>query len=117
VKIELMAREICALRPGVAGVSDNIRITTLIGRYLQHARIFHFHNAGADEYYIGSADWRPRNMVERVEVAAPVRDPEHQRRLSEILELTLSHPERWELRPDGTYVRGDEVTGRAAARV
>ena len=117
VKIELMAREICALRPGVAEVSDNIRITTLIGRYLQHARIFHFHNGGHDEYYIGSADWRPRNMVERVEVAAPIRDPEHQRRLSEILELTLSHPERWELRPDGTYVRGDEVTGRAAARV
>ena len=111
VKVELMVREICALRPGVPGVSDNIRITTQVGRYLQHARIFHFHNAGEDEYYIGSADWRPRNMIERVEVATPVRDPEHQQRLSEILEHTLAHPDRWELRPDGTYVRGSEVIG------
>jgi polyphosphate kinase len=111
VRIELMVREICALRPGVPGVSDNIRIVTQVGRYLQHARIFHFHNGGEDEYYIGSADWRPRNMMERVEVATPVRDPDHQRRLSEILELTLRHPDAWELRPDGTYVRRGEVIG------
>jgi polyphosphate kinase len=112
VRIELMVREICALRPGVPGVSENIRIVTQVGRYLQHARIFHFRNGGADEYYIGSADWRPRNMVERVEVATPVRDPEHQQRLSEILDLTLTHPERWELRADGTYSRGGEVIGQ-----
>jgi polyphosphate kinase len=115
VRIELMVREICALRPGVPGVSENIRITTQVGRYLQHARIFHFRNGGDEEYYISSADWRPRNMIERVEVAAPVRDPEHQQRLSEILELTLRHPEAWELRPDGTYLRGGEIIGRAVA--
>lgn len=111
VKIELMVREICALRPGVPGVSENIRITTQVGRYLQHARIFHFRNGGEDEYYIGSADWRPRNMIERIEVAAPVRDPEHQAKLSAILETTLRHPEAWELRADGCYVRGEDVIG------
>ncbi|HSJ13408.1 MAG TPA: polyphosphate kinase 1 [Longimicrobiales bacterium] len=111
VKIEMMVREICALRPGVPGVSDNIRIVTLVGRFLQHARIFHFHNAGADEYYIGSADWRPRNMVERIEVATPVRDPDHQRRLADILDETLAHPDGWLLRPDGTYLRDGRVIG------
>ena len=115
VRIELMVREICALRPGVPGVSDNIRIVTQVGRYLQHARIFHFHNAGRDEYFIGSADWRPRNMVERVEVATPVRDPDHQRRLSEILDVTLHHPEAWTLRADGTYLRAGELIGAVGA--
>src|SRR5690606_23942326 len=65
VEIDMMVREICALRPGLPGTSDRIRVTSLLGRVLQHARIFHFHNDGNDEYFIGSADWRPRNLRER----------------------------------------------------
>ncbi|HUH12440.1 MAG TPA: polyphosphate kinase 1, partial [Longimicrobiales bacterium] len=111
VEIDLMVREICSLRPGVPGVSENIRVTSLMGRFLQHARIFHFGNGGEPEYFIGSADWRPRNMRERVEVATPVRDPEHRRRLSAILDQALEHPDSWEIRSDGTYVRAGDVIG------
>ncbi len=109
VEIDMMVREICALRPGVPGLSENIRVTSLLGRHLQHARIYHFHNAGEDEYYIGSADWRPRNMRERVEVVTPVRDPGHCERLDRILVETLAHPETWQLGPDGAYVRRGAV--------
>jgi polyphosphate kinase len=111
VEIDMMVREICALRPALPGISDHIRVTSLLGRRLQHARIFHFHNAGNDEYYIGSADWRPRNLRERVEIVAPVRDPSHRARLDRMLQDTLYHPDTWVLRPDGTYVRGSEVIG------
>jgi polyphosphate kinase len=114
VEIDMMVREICALRPGVPGISERIRVTSLLGRFLQHARIFHFHNAGEDEYYIGSADWRPRNMRERVEIITPVSDPEHCARLDGILQETLSHPDTWVLQSDGTYVRGGTVIGPAA---
>jgi polyphosphate kinase len=111
VQIDMMVREICSLRPGVPGVSDNIRVTSLLGRFLQHARIFHFHNDGSDEYYIGSADWRARNMSERVEVITPVLEPEHRDRLDAILTETLSHPDSWLLRADGTYERADQLIG------
>ncbi|MGH7443739.1 MAG: RNA degradosome polyphosphate kinase, partial [Longimicrobiales bacterium] len=111
VEIDMMVREICALRPGVPGVSENIRVTSLLGRFLQHARIFHFHNGGDDEYFIGSADWRPRNMRERVEVITPVREPEHCARLDGILQNTLYHPDTWVLRSDGAYIRNDEIIG------
>jgi polyphosphate kinase len=111
VQVDTMVREICALRPGMPGISDNVRVTSLLGRFLQHARIFHFHNGGEDEYYIGSADWRPRNLRERVEIIAPVRDPNHRAELGRILDETLNHPDTWTLRSDGTYVRGQEVIG------
>ena len=114
VEIDMMVREICALRPGMPGVSERIRITSLLGRFLQHARIFHFHNGGDDEYYIGSADWRPRNMRERVEIITPVRDPEHCERLDSILQETLYHPDTWVLQSDGTYVRDGDVIGAQA---
>ncbi len=109
VTVDMMVREICSLRPGVQGLSENIRVTSLLGRHLQHARIFHFHNAGDDEYFFGSADWRPRNMRERVEVITPVRDAEHCARLDEILTETLNHPDTWTLRGDGAYARDGEV--------
>jgi len=109
VQIDMMVREICSLRPGVPGLSENIRVTSLLGRYLQHARIFHFHNNGDDEYFIGSADWRPRNMRERVEIVTPVLDPDHRARLDGILEETLHHPETWTLRGDGAYEQGVQV--------
>jgi polyphosphate kinase len=103
VRIDLIVRAICALRPGVAGVSETIRVVSILGRYLEHARIFRFANGGDPEYYIGSADWRTRNLSRRVEVAAPVRAPGHRARLDEILRAQLEHPRAWELGSDGTY--------------
>lgn len=116
VRIDMMVREICSLRPGVPGVSENIRVVSLVGRLLQHARIIHFANGGDDEYYIGSADWRPRNLSERVEVVTPVRDPGHHRVLDQILDRTLNEPTAWRLTSAGEYVRGDEVVGSIRAR-
>ncbi|MGH7483931.1 MAG: polyphosphate kinase 1, partial [Longimicrobiales bacterium] len=111
VPIELMVREICSLRPGVPGVSENIRAVSLLGRFLQHARIFEFQNGGQPEYFIGSADWRPRNLRERIEVITPVLDAEHCARLAAMLEETLNHPDAWQIRGDGSYVRGQQVVG------
>ncbi len=109
VKIELAVREICALKPGVPGLSENIRIVSLLGRLLQHARIFEFANGGDPRYFIGSADWRPRNLSRRVEVATPIRHPELRERLSSILDGVLYHDEVWTLRADGSHVRDGEV--------
>jgi len=103
VRVELIVRSLCALRPGVWGLSENVRVISILGRYLEHARIFRFNNGGDPEYYIGSADWRTRNLSRRVEVACPVRDPAHRARLDEILRAQLEHPRAWELGSDGTY--------------
>ena len=75
VEIDLIIRGLCILRPGVKGLSDHIRVRSVVGRFLEHSRIFHFANGGDDEIYLGSADWMPRNLFERCEVAFPVRDP------------------------------------------
>jgi polyphosphate kinase len=75
VEIDLIIRGLCILRPGVKGLSDKIRVRSIVGRFLEHSRIFHFANGGSDEIYIGSADWMPRNLFERCEVVFPVRDP------------------------------------------
>ena len=72
MKIDLIVRGICSLRPGVRGVSDNIRVCSIVGRFLEHSRIYYFENAGEEEVYLGSADWMPRNLYERVEVIFPV---------------------------------------------
>ncbi|HEV7588526.1 MAG TPA: polyphosphate kinase 1 [Longimicrobium sp.] len=115
VKVDLIVRSLCALRPGVAGLSENIRVVSVLGRYLEHARIFRFANGGDPEYYIGSADWRTRNLSRRVEVATPVRDPEHRVRLDAILEEQLAHPRAWELGSDGTYYRRPDRAPRDPA--
>jgi polyphosphate kinase len=115
VRVELVVRSLCALRPGVAGLSENVRVVSVLGRYLEHARIFRFANGGDPEYYIGSADWRTRNLSRRVEVACPVRDPEHRARLDEILEEQLAHPRAWELGSDGTYYRRPDRAPRDPA--
>jgi polyphosphate kinase len=101
VEIDLIVRGICCLKPGVPGVSDRIRVRSLIGRFLEHSRIFHFHNDGQPEYLIGSADLMPRNLDRRVEATVPVVDPALQARLQHILDLCLAdRRQAWVLRGD-----------------
>ena len=95
---ELVVRGLCTLRPGVPGHSDRIRIVSRLGRFLEHARIYHFTNGGQDEYYIGSADWRPRNLRNRVEVVAPVSDTDARATLDSLLREELADPAGWLLR-------------------
>ncbi|MFN8571571.1 MAG: polyphosphate kinase 1 [Gemmatimonadaceae bacterium] len=105
VFIDLIVRGICTL--SIQGL-ERIRVVSLLGRYLEHARIYMFGNAGDPEYYIGSADLRPRNLRRRVEVLAPVHDAAHQERLARILEVELADPTAWDLTSDGTYIRRGE---------
>ena len=105
VDVDLVVRGICTLRPGVPGLSERIRVVSILGRFLEHGRIYHFGNAGDEEYYIGSADWRPRNLRRRVEVMTPVFDPDARRRLDDVLTWELGTAEAWVLRPDGGYDR------------
>ncbi len=106
VTIELIVRGLCTLRPGVPGHSDRIRIVSRLGRFLEHARIYHFGNGGEDEYCIGSADWRPRNLRRRVEVVAPVTDRDARATLDALLTRELADPDAWALELDGSYSRG-----------
>ncbi|MGB3692479.1 MAG: polyphosphate kinase 1 [Spirulinaceae cyanobacterium] len=104
VKIDLIIRGICCLRPGVKGVSENIRVISIISRLLEHSRIFYFHNGGEDEMYIGSADWMRRNLDRRVEAVTPIEDPEIFQDLQEILGIMLAdNRHAWELQTDGNY--------------
>src|SRR6202049_3756620 len=113
VQIDLIVRGICALRPGVRGVSDNIRVRSIVGRFLEHSRIFYFANGGQDEIYAGSADWMPRNLYERVEVLTPVRDELLRERVrGEILEAYLADNLKARiLLKDGTYIRAWQAAG------
>src|ERR1700676_4892664 len=110
VQIDLIVRGICALRPGVRGVSDNIRVRSIVGRFLEHSRIFYFANAGEDEIYIGSADWMTRNLYERVEVLVPLRDEMLKQRVRhEILDPYLADNRKARiLLKDATYIRAWE---------
>jgi polyphosphate kinase len=105
VQIDLIVRGHSRLRPGIPGISENIRLISILGRFLEHDRIFYFHNNGVPEYYIGSADWRGRNLHDRVELVTPISDPALQVRLGDILDEAL-HDNRlaWELHADGQYV-------------
>ncbi|MFP4053470.1 MAG: polyphosphate kinase 1 [Phycisphaerae bacterium] len=104
VKVRLNVRGICCLRPGVKGVSDNIEVTSIVDRYLEHARIFHFHNGGHDELYLSSADWMTRNLDKRLETLFPVIDPALRRRLRNALETYFADDVKSRrLLPDGTY--------------
>jgi polyphosphate kinase len=105
VVIDLVVRGICTLAPGLTGISDRIRVVSVLGRFLEHARVYAFANDGAPEYFIGSADLRPRNLRRRVELLVPIHSAEHRARLDEILDLELEDPTAWTLGPDGSYVR------------
>ncbi len=109
VQVDLIVRGMCALRPGIRGVSDRIRVRSVVGRFLEHSRIFYFQNAGEEEIYLASGDWMPRNLYERVEVAYPVRDPMlRERLLREVLDVYLADTARARiLQRDGSYLRPD----------
>jgi polyphosphate kinase len=107
VRIDLVVRGICALRPGMPSISDNIRVRSVIGRLLEHSRVFYFENDGTPEVYLSSADWMGRNFFSRIEACFPVEEKRlRDRVVREGLELYLQDTARaWELQSDGTYVR------------
>lgn len=106
VNIDLVIRGICCLRPKVKGLSDRIRVISVIGRFLEHSRIFYFSNSGKEQVYIGSADWMPRNLDARVEVITPIEDTSLVKELKQILEIVMAdNRQAWDLRSDGTYVQ------------
>ncbi|MBN2381365.1 polyphosphate kinase 1 [bacterium] len=107
VRIELIVRGICCLRPGLPGISENIRVVSIVDRFLEHSRLFYFQNGGETEIYSGSADWMPRNFNRRIEILYPIRNSEiKQRILSEILGIYLADNVKAHLmQPDGSYIR------------
>lgn len=120
VSIDLIVRGFCCLRPGVAGLSENIRVTSVVGRYLEHSRCFYFRDGAATEldgrFFIGSADWMYRNLKRRVEVVVPVEDAHGRQRLWQVLESLLSDDRQaWNMQPDGTYVQRIPADGADAS--
>jgi polyphosphate kinase len=116
VQIELIIRGFCSLRPKVPGASENIRVYSILGKFLEHSRIFYFHNGGNDEYLIGSADWMYRNLDHRVEAITPIEDPTLRERLREILDTMLAdRGHAWELEPDGRWIRRSTPDNRPAS--
>lgn len=114
VQVDLIVRGICCLRPGIPGVSDNIRVLSIVGRFLEHSRAAVFRNGGREEVYISSADWMPRNLERRIEVAVPLEDPRQRAEVRRLLELMLSdNRHAWELRPDGRYEQRHPAAGEA----
>ncbi|MEI8187298.1 MAG: RNA degradosome polyphosphate kinase, partial [Chlorobiaceae bacterium] len=106
VTIDLIVRGICCLKPGIAGISDNIRVISIIGRFLEHSRAYYFHNGGKDELYLGSADIMPRNLDDRVETLFPVFDKSLIKAVKTDLDLMLSdNVKAWQMNPDGLYSR------------
>jgi len=112
VDIDLIVRGICCLRPGVPGVSDRIHVISIVGRFLEHSRIFFFANAGKEEIYFGSADWMPRNFDRRVEVVTPIEDRRLHGRVNSLLDTLLSdNRQAWDMSSDGTYVQRNPGQG------
>ncbi|MBD2091878.1 polyphosphate kinase 1 [Microcoleus sp. FACHB-1515] len=112
VEIDLIVRGICCLRPGVEDVSDNIRVISIVGRFLEHSRIFYFQNGGAEEVYIGSADWMTRNLDRRVEAVVPIEDEAIAKDLQELLGIMLAdNRQAWDLQPDGRYIQRRPAEG------
>ena len=104
VEIDLIVRGVCRLRPGVPGMSESIRVRSIVGRFLEHARIFCFANAGAPEYFIASADWMSRNLDYRVETMVPVESPDLRAELQSILDVQLADNRKsWVLKSDGSW--------------
>jgi len=107
VKVDLLIRGLCCLRPSVSGFSDNIRVTSIVGRFLEHSRVYYFRNGGAEEVYLGSADLMRRNLSHRVEILFPIHSPQLVRRLKDILDIQLADEKKaHHLQSDGSYSRG-----------
>jgi len=106
VKVDLIVRDSCRLRPGVPGLSENVRVISIVGRFLEHARVYYFKNGGEEEYFIGSADCMKRNLEHRVEVVTPIESKRLQKRIREILEVQLNdRRSAWDMQPDGEYIQ------------
>ena len=106
VNVDLIVRGLCCLRPGVPGVSDRIKVRSIVGRFLEHSRVYYFENAGAREIYCGSADWMDRNLFRRIEVAFPVESPDALARVADDLKLYLADDNQaWVLNSGGEYAR------------
>lgn len=106
VTIELIVRDTCRIRPGIKGLSDNIKVISIVDKFLEHSRIFYFRNAGKEEYYIGSADFMTRNLEYRVEVLVPIEYDIHKQECLQILDACLKdNTSTWELQSDGTYIK------------
>lgn len=117
VEIRLSVRGVCCLRAGVKGVSENISVTSVVDRFLEHSRIFYFQHGGQEELFLASADWMPRNLDRRVELMVPVRDPACRRRLMDLLQTALAdNAKSWRLKPDGTYERVRAPKGQRVLR-
>jgi polyphosphate kinase len=117
VRVELIIRGMCCLRPGIKGVSDNIEVRSIIGRFLEHTRVYYFLNGGKDEIYAGSADLMERNLLRRVETAFPVENVRLKERMKTELEsYILDNSQAWILQTDGTYVRRAPAEGEAVIR-
>ena len=114
VQVDLIVRDSCRLRPGIPGLSENVRVISVVGRFLEHSRIYYFHNGGEEEYFIGSADIMKRNLEERVEVITPVGPPEMQADLRKFLDVEFNDQRNaWEMQSDGTYIQrnGEDQVG------
>jgi polyphosphate kinase len=106
VRVDLLIRDTCRLRPGIPGLSENIRVFSLVGRFLEHTRLFYFRNQGEEEYFIGSADLMQRNLENRVEVCVPVTSPRHRAELRQLLDLQLGNTRNvWEMQADGSSIQ------------
>ena len=111
VKIDLIVRSVCALRPGVKGLSENIRVRSVLGRFLEHSRVFNFESRGEHRYFLGSADLLPRNLDHRLEAVAPVEDVRLQQRLGAALDALLEDTTAWELESNGSWQRVSRKKG------
>ena len=112
VMIDLIVRGTCCLRPSISGVSDNIRVRSIVGRFLEHSRVYYFHANGEEKLYLSSADWMDRNVFRRVEIAFPIQHPELKQRLMGDLDLCLQDNQgAWELQADGTWQRRSPAAG------
>jgi polyphosphate kinase len=117
VSVELIVRGMCSLRPGVKGLSENIRVRSIVGRFLEHSRVYYFNNDGNPEIYCASADWMERNFFRRIEVAFPIMNKTLRNRVISELEIYLADNEQaWTLRPDGTYRAPDLRSGGVSAQ-
>ena len=118
VRVELVVRGICALRPGVKGISENIRVRSIIGRFLEHTRVFCFENGGDRQVFLSSADWMGRNFFNRVETCFPIQSKKLKERVfHEAIEVYLAdNAQAWELQADGSYTHVYAKRGRQAAQ-